>query len=156
MSRAMNGPTCPIPPLVDGPDWVNGGTFCIRHKREPNLYWAATSYGTQSDNPNLFVSMHSRSKFRVRGVDLGDDDKETVLIRNDAVVVTLVTAHPTWSQSKFYVARDPSNNQLILSTEIRTQWKFGDFFTKFGSANEGRSESNLVVNEDLADEWEFC
>lgn len=140
-----------FPNLVDGPDWVSGNTFFIRNKRQPQLYWAAVGGAATDLGPNLIVSTTFRSKFRVHSTE---GRSKAVLIREDRVTVSLVSSQN--SLRALYVVRGDAGLLALDSDE--KEWKFGDFFTRFGSVWVNKVEVLSVNDEDsdLGDEWEFC
>ncbi|KAK0631482.1 hypothetical protein B0T14DRAFT_490031 [Immersiella caudata] len=70
---------------VTGPDWVSGGTFFVRNRRQTGLYWCV--HGGW-----VHTSEEKRTKFRVEleEVPKGRKGDEMVLVREDRVVVSVV------------------------------------------------------------------
>jgi hypothetical protein len=147
----MGGRGWPIIPLVEGPDWVTGNTFFIRNKRQPTSYWstAKNRIVPKAPYPDLIVSSSTRYKFRICMVD--NKDEHTVLNRSDRITVSLLDRE--WVQTKLYVAL-AENNMLVLST-VKMEWKFGDFFSRFGTYYTNNQEY-LLASEGFGDEWELC
>lgn len=136
----------PIIPPLDGPDWVNNGTYFIRNKRQPKLYWYHVgSY--------IRVSDTRKTKFRIRDVDLDGDD-ESVLVRSDVVEISLLDN----GTNEMFLVKSKSG-RLMISLDPR-QWGFHRFLDGFGTMwkNEGDVEFEYVIatDADEADEWELC
>lgn len=70
----------PIIPHVQGPDRVSGMEVFIRSKRYPEKFWTLK-------NNSVVLSPTRRSKFRIE-LASNRDDRETLLIADDDVVLT--------------------------------------------------------------------
>lgn len=163
MSVLLNdggGRDWPIAPIVEGPDWVNGGSYFIRNKRQPNLYW-------YHFNGEIHVSERQKTKFRVIAVGKPELAKDAVLIGSDEVEI-----HPIETGSPnsmiLYVSTGGENisNKLLVSGAQKS-WKLNKLRDSFGTTWEqkGGSESiqELVtwcdpsnLENSNADHWELC
>ncbi|KAK3356813.1 hypothetical protein B0T25DRAFT_603399 [Lasiosphaeria hispida] len=153
---------------VTGPDWLSGGTFFIRNRRQPNLYWFL-------HREHVHVSDEGRTKFRVdmaKPTRQQQDLKQLVLIREDEVYVSIVTETTT-----SFVVRDDKKRYLGLAPNSSAgsprkvtpvidahPWTFGNLLCNsvgvIWEPEEGDGEEmrpHLAhMTEGGADEWELC
>ncbi|KAF1998463.1 hypothetical protein P154DRAFT_602891 [Amniculicola lignicola CBS 123094] len=151
-SQRFDWPVIAIP--AEGPDWVDGGAFFVRNKRQRTRYWFCAPDGS------IHVSTTHQTKFRIRRAagtsgqasTLAAGDLKQILIRKDMVTVQAIG-------SLFYVSI-PASGRLAQTAALVT-WSFGRFFAGLGARWEADSagvERLYVVgtNEDEGDEWELC
>lgn len=114
-----------IPNAVSGPDWVSGGDFFIRNRRQPELYWYL-------HETNIHISKDRRTKFRIKRV--GPSEREPVImIRNDKVTIQViadtVTPGAVEKNLMFLCIGGPKGNSIRL-TNSPVEWIFGSFVNK--------------------------
>ncbi|KAK0657749.1 hypothetical protein B0T16DRAFT_386232 [Cercophora newfieldiana] len=149
---------------VTGPDWFSGGTFFIRNRRQPQLYWCV-------HNSYVHTSTDRRTKFKVELEDPPKDtDAKMVLIRSDRVIVTVVEeAHGSLGERKYLGVEDFNNGAVSRLALVSTPhvWTFGDLVLKRvgvrwedvrdGSGNVTENRPTVVpMSEGGQDEWELC
>lgn len=135
----------PILPTLDGPDWVNNGTYFIRCTRQQNLFWHhAGDY--------VHVSGTQKTKFRVRAVDFGiDDEKGRVLIGSDRVVIS-----PVESSDLLFVGKMPGYKNVWVSQE-KQEWRFDSLLGGFKISWGIRGNAALQWTDiDDGDDFVLC
>jgi hypothetical protein len=154
-----------VPNQVTGPDWVSDGTYFIRNRRQPNLYWWV-------HDTHIHTSEQRRTKFRIRHEIPISTSQPSVLIRKDKVTVAAVTETVTSASVKENGAKYVSirkirgkSNCLVLATTPQT-WVFGDLINgqvgvRWGNEIEEEKDQSpkpLVVfaPDGGGDEWELC
>jgi hypothetical protein len=133
--------------LAVGPDWISGGCFFIRNRRQPNLYWWV-------DGQDIRTSDNKRTKFRIELLEppavTNGKQQPLVLVRKDRIKVTV----PTETGE---ICVDSDTGSLILANTTYP-WTFGDLINNnVGVRFEGDDEPELVLTASGAgDEWELC
>lgn len=140
---------CLVIPIVIGPDWVHNGSYFIRNKRQPDLYWYHL-------DGNIHVSRRQKTKFRISGARFEKDDR-TILIRSDLVEICPLEKNVLRLQ---YINGTTNHDKLSVSGSPGG-WRFGDFLGGFGTIWEGQGEMaqefvTWTSNGKDGDEWELC
>lgn len=150
-----------IPRLISGPDWLSGGTYFIRNRRQPSTYWwVSQGY--------IRPSEQRRTKFKIKLETESKESQPIVLTRKDKIVVTVVretTVSPEVRAGSTCVSVC-RGNRLTLSTRGESyQWTFGDLVSgKVGVEwpDEYPGEDSwlgtflaLMLNGG-GEEWELC
>jgi len=169
----------PIPNPVTGPDWVSGGTFFIRNRRQPRLYWFLH---TNKHSSHFHASEEGRTKFKIELAKTTRQQRELevrgqlVLVRDDLVKVSIVAETTTSSavlrdkMTYLGVATTSSANgtsvRKLAPVRDEHQWTFGQFLCgsvgviwEPETAIDGVLENTPVltyVTKEGADEWELC
>jgi hypothetical protein len=150
----------PMFPTISGPDWLSGGTYFIRNRRQPKIYWWA-------HDTHIHTSEQRRTKFLVRretetGIPavLNRPDKITV-----HVVAETVNSAAASKGTLFVAIRAPDSNCLHLKNTPHV-WTFGNFINRdvgvrWGKeikSEENEPEKSLLVymTGGGGDEWELC
>lgn len=110
---------------VSGPDWVSGGDFFIRNRRQPDLYW-------NIHDIHICTSVQRRTKFRIQKVKVEGEREPVIIIREDMVTIQVIPESVTSgavADGSIYVSTGNSNNRLAL-THVETKWKFGELVNK--------------------------
>jgi len=146
-----------IPNPVIGPDWVNGGTFFIRNRRQPDLYWVGRG-------EDILVHQYERSKIRIQSPQLNDADK--VLIRSDRVTLEILPhSMEEAAAGKKYIGKHRKLWRLMVTDEP-CEWSFGDLFKNFGVEFKALENSEVGMpviwqyvtynTAGTGEEWELC
>lgn len=158
-----------MPNQVNGPDWLSGGYFYIRNRRQPSLYWWV-------HGQHVHASENRRTKFRIQLCEPVPDinnQSPVVLVRKDKVQVEVVpeTATLTYamdSRKYLCIPDDLSQNTIacVMLSSTPYPWTFENLVCKQiglrwrnGTQDSGGiSEDPLLVlaGEPGADEWELC
>jgi hypothetical protein len=121
-----------IPTQVIGPDWVSGGEFFIRNRRQPNIYWWV-------HNACVRPSEQRRTKFHIQRSAASMRDP-VIMIREDKVTVRAipqtVTPAEVENYSMFISVGGTTGNALQLNN-VQWEWTFG-----------------LLLNKDVGVRWE--
>jgi hypothetical protein len=72
-----------IPNPVIGPDWISGGRFFIRNRREPSLYWCVR-------DSTVYASTHERSKFKITVRKGAHTVQPLVMVRDDEIFIEVL------------------------------------------------------------------
>lgn len=112
---------------VTGPDWVSGGSFFIRNRRQNDLYWYV-------HDDHIHTSNSHRSKFRITKTAPGNIDTDPlVLIRDDDVTVQAVKetlSSCITATSSEYVSIDGDTHRHLVIGATAGGWRFGAFLNK--------------------------
>ena len=149
---------------VTGPDWNSGGTFYIRNRRQPDLYWWV-------HERHLHASPHQRTKFRISAVSRAANSAQStpateVMIRDDTVTVEVMQPRQGAStQSQFLRhTRSPYVKIELTESASNAQWRFGTLVNRdvgvLWEVEQGDTTNQLrpflaVMDEDGGDEWEL-
>ncbi|KAK3369599.1 hypothetical protein B0T24DRAFT_362462 [Lasiosphaeria ovina] len=149
---------------VTGPDWLSGGCFFIRNRRQPNLYWGV--HGT-----HVHASESYRTKFRINLVG-NADSKGQVLIRKDQVTVSVVAETVTSSQGtgqrKEYLGASGGRLKVsdnpykwtfeeLVCNGIGVRWESDPAFPAGSISGAEQVQVPILWHmSDEADEWELC
>ncbi|KKO96954.1 hypothetical protein THAR02_10942 [Trichoderma harzianum] len=149
---------------VTGPDWVGGGSYFIRNRRQPNLYWWV-------HDTHIHTSEQRRTKFRIQQVihsDSGSGCCPPVLIRKDKITVDVipetVTSGAVAGGTQFVSIRNSNSNCLTLTNKPH-DWTFEELINKqvgvrWGNEipeEKGQARPLLVfMPNGGGDEWELC
>ncbi|CUS14773.1 unnamed protein product [Tuber aestivum] len=139
-------------PVISNPtigrDWITGGSYYIRNRRQPNLYW-------YREGVRIVISTNRRTQFRIKDVDFDD---ERVLIKKDEVTIEPLNSlgHPTGD----YVVKNGDGQKLSVGA-TRQVWDFSDLFDGVGVTWTGEDGSSSDIQfatslPDVGDEWELC
>lgn len=135
-------------PIDTAPDWVHEGTYFIRNKRQPKLYW----YHFEGA---VHISETQKTKFRVRGTAFAKGEKK-VLIRSDVVEFRPVDKGCSKTP---YLTQEHESTRIKVSWDKRV-WKFGDLVGGFGTtwekAGDTVHELLTTATDDEGDNWELC
>lgn len=114
-----------IPNPVSGPDWVSGGDFFIRNRRQPDLYWYL-------NDTYINTSTQRRTKFRIQRTTPGKREP-TIMIREDKVTIQVIpetiTSGVAANNIIFIAVGGPRGNSLQL-TNFQREWTFGSLVNK--------------------------
>ncbi|KAK0635984.1 hypothetical protein B0T17DRAFT_517809 [Bombardia bombarda] len=161
-----------IPNPVTGPDWLDGGCFFIRNRRQPDQYWFV-------HNNHLHTSESRRDKFcitvskpaTIRGhPQQRQPEGPLVLIREDSVTVSVVletTASTTVTRDNKYISIENGRDctSVLVVNHIPYVWKFGELMCR--SIGVRWEDERDAYGRELpmpllkpmtygADEWELC
>lgn len=160
----------PIPNLVNGPDWLDGGYFYIRNRRQPSLYWWVHGM-------HVHASEKRRTKFRIQlcePVHGINNQSPVVLVRKDKVQVEVVpetaTSTSVMDSRKYLRIPDdssPNTTSCVMLSSAPYPWTFENLVCKqigvrwrneTPQDSDGVGEDLLLVptGEPGADEWELC
>ncbi|GAB1318332.1 hypothetical protein MFIFM68171_08542 [Madurella fahalii] len=163
------GYVSPLPNQVSGPDWLSGGYFYIRNRRQPSLYWWV-------HGQHVHASEKRRTKFRIELCEQVPDisnNSPVVLVRKDKVQVEVVpeTATPTYViDSRQYLGipinSSPNTTPYVILSSTPYHWIFEDLVCKkIGVRWRNEKQDSGSFKEDPllvltgvpgADEWELC
>ncbi|KAF2757482.1 hypothetical protein EJ05DRAFT_529186 [Pseudovirgaria hyperparasitica] len=121
-------------------DHISGGTFYVRSKSEPSLYWWAAETGGR-----IYATRQGRTRFQIR-IDAEDDRSKTVMIKSDRVV--LCAAH----DPKLKVSTEAG--ELCLDKHSDS-FDFGDFKHRFLAGGMYDKEVVKRVDFGFGEEWEL-
>ncbi|KAL7276573.1 hypothetical protein RUND412_000415 [Rhizina undulata] len=139
----------PVIPAVSGPDYVHNGTFFIRNKRQPNLYW-------YSFEGSIRVSDRQKTKFRI-GSSTIEQSLQKIMIRDEEVEIRTLDNRSNPS----YVTRGSNGSSVLqVCSDTSERWPFRNFQGRFGTTWEDRGHGvqefvRYTEGED-GDEWELC
>lgn len=144
-----------VAPTVEGPDWVHNGTYFIRNKRQPNLYW-------YHFNGEINVSERQKTKFRVVRTAF-ETDKQTVIIGSDTVEIFPIESGNAKSTIQYVSIGNNGSNKLLVSG-VPKPWTFSDLRNRFGTIWEQKGDSSSIQElvtwsnpeNDDGDHWELC
>lgn len=135
-------------PIDTAPDWVNEGTYFIRNKRQPRLYW----YHFEGA---IHISDTQKTKFRVRGTAFEKGEKK-ILIRSDEVEFRPLDKSQLRTP---YLTKEHGSNMVRISWDARV-WKFGDLVGGFGTTWEKKGDTVhellTCATDEEGDNWELC
>ncbi|KAK4443181.1 hypothetical protein QBC34DRAFT_478348 [Podospora aff. communis PSN243] len=149
---------------VTGPDWVSGGTFFVRNRRQRELYWCV-------HGGYVHTSEEKRTKFRVELEETPEGQEgKMVLVRGDRVVVSVVQEAYSveLGDRKYLGVEDFDGGQVSRLALVSTPhvWTFGDLVLKKvgvrwedvrdGSGNVESRPTLVPMSEGGEDEWELC
>lgn len=146
---------------VHGPDWVSGGDYFIRNRRQPELYWHV-------HDAHIHTSSHQRTKFHIEKVKTRGEREPVVLIREDMVTIRAIPETVTsWAvaNGSTYVSINSDNTQLSL-VKNEVTWKFGELvngkvgvrWENEGGAREDSTDAKAFLVQMTSgggDEWEL-
>lgn len=110
---------------VTGPDWVSGGDFFIRNRRQPNLYW-------NIHDTHIRTSVQRRTKFRIQKLKVKGEREPVIMIRKDTVTIQAIPETVTSAAvaaGSIYVSTEGPGGRLVLSP-VETKWIFGELVNK--------------------------
>ncbi|KAL7272927.1 hypothetical protein RUND412_004248 [Rhizina undulata] len=152
MAMLMNdwgGRDWPIIPAVVGSDWIHNGTFFIRNKRQPNLYWHCF-------DGSIFVSDSRKTKFRIGSSNI-EQSLRKVMIRDDEVQIR--TLDNRYNPS-FVTRGINGDSALQVCSDSSQRWPFRNFLNRFGTRWENIDNVNrervIYTEGEDGDEWELC
>jgi len=139
----------------DGADWINGGAFFIRNRRKEiqNQYW-------HWNGSIIEVCTTRRTKFIVRAIAMNRDEKQ-VMIRTDKVTIEVID---DTGATNTHFLEPCSTNAVVVASDKRHEWNFGDFFSSFGTNLHATpktemtgytSKHAIVYAPAIADSWEL-
>jgi len=129
LSNADGGTIWPlIPNPVQGPDWISGGEFFIRNRRQPNLFWYIW------DN-HILTSESRRTKFSVKISGTSDTEPDPmVMIRADKVsvraILDTVSTDALTPHNAIYVSIAKSGRSYLEMSVEYKEWGFGELVNK--------------------------
>ena len=152
---------------AQGPDWISGGAFFLRSRRQPQLYWCVhQSY--------VHLSTDRRSKFRIDIIP-GDGEEDPkgkkVFILSDRVMVTVVQeTHSGYLGDKKYVGVEDFDSEKTSRLALVSRphpFTFDELVRSLVGVRweEQRDAGGNVVeqrptlapmSEGGAEEWELC
>ncbi|KAI5842236.1 hypothetical protein BZA05DRAFT_412418 [Tricharina praecox] len=146
-----------------GPDWISGGEYFIRNRRQPNLYWYVWAN-------QIRTSVSRRTKFCItRTGTFSDADRApVVLVRLDkvsvrAVAETLTPGAINPDNRKYVSVSERPTNHLEMSAKD-THWEFGTLVNKvvgvmWDTCSDATWESEVPLVTYMpgggGDEWEL-
>lgn len=143
LSDASGGDWHPVP-ISDQLDWVHEGTYFIRNKRQPQLYWYYPGGSV------IHLSETQKTKFRVCGTAFAKGERK-YLIRSDEVEFRRIDESRT-----SYLSKNPGSNTVRISYDARA-WKFGDLLGGFSTTYGIMGNGILACATDGdGDNWELC
>ncbi|KAA8915047.1 hypothetical protein FN846DRAFT_770585 [Sphaerosporella brunnea] len=143
-----------IPNPIAGPDWVSGGEFFIRNRRQPSIYWCV-----YADDAHLYASDTRRTKFIVQ-TTASNLRNPAVMVRDDKVTIQTIPetiGNVACDCVSAYVAiGDPKGNSLTLSN-VAYEWKFGGLLNKNVGVKWESDDTARLMHMPLrgGDEWEL-
>ncbi|KAL7270026.1 hypothetical protein RUND412_007279 [Rhizina undulata] len=148
---------------ITGPDWVSGGHFFIRNRRQPNIYWWV-------HDTHIHASEQQRSKFRVTALKIQDVRSPVILVRQDTITVEVIPETVTSdavANGATYVAVQGSRSGRLEVTGVKSEWSFESLLCK--DVGVRWEKEQCFVKSSLAaapwlihmpngggDEWELC
>jgi hypothetical protein len=150
---------------VIGPDWISGGAFFIRNRREPTLYWFV-----HKDN-TIRASHEDRTKFRIASFNNQNVNEKNVLIRDDPIIINALR-RPNVGQVNTTITSSRCSRLKLGINNTGKHWKFeifintfgvqiGDEYDVYGEVTGKKGKYVTVMNEDpqaeqdWEDEWEL-
>ena len=117
-----------IPNPVQGPDWISGGEFFIRNRRQPNIFWYIW------DN-HILTSESRRTKFSVKISGTSDTEPDPmVMIRADKVsvraILDTVSTDALTPHNAIYVSIAKSGRSYLEMSVEYKEWGFGELVNK--------------------------
>lgn len=148
-----------------GPDWISGGAFFIRNRREPTLYWFV-----HKDN-TIRASHEDRTKFRIASFNNQNVNEKNVLIRDDPIIINALR-RPNVGQVNTTITSSRCSRLKLGINNTGKHWKFeifintfgvqiGDEYDVYGEVTGKKGKYVTVMNEDpqaeqdWEDEWEL-
>lgn len=139
----------PIIPVVDGPDWLHNGTYCIRSKRRPDRYWSC-------DSSLVFITDSRSYRFRICRVNftIGDSD---VLVRSDRIHI--IPLHYSNGET-MYVGTVDEKSSAVGDTRLIVRakpvdWAFGELLGGFRESPPGLVPNIKWTGSNDGDDWEL-
>ncbi|KAM7219524.1 hypothetical protein V8F06_005079 [Rhypophila decipiens] len=160
--------------LTTGPDWVDGGTYFIRNRRQPKIYWAVLPRGSMYRNRLICATSNNKTKFRIA---LDREELSQAMMESQGPLILtntgIVTVNVVWESAPDSVALPGDESYVgLLDThpdfrsipklglvDRKCTWVFGDllcnmvgevYLPSVGACGLGK------MTQGGHDEWELC
>ncbi|KAK4213720.1 hypothetical protein QBC37DRAFT_400244 [Rhypophila decipiens] len=160
--------------LTPGPDWIDGGTYFIRNRRQPKIYWGVLPRGPTYRNRLICATYSNKTKFKIA---LDREELSQAMIETQGRLILtntdIVTVNVVWESAPDSVALPGDESYVgLLDThpdfrsipklglvDRKCTWVFGDllcnmvgevYLPSVGACGLGK------MTQGGHDEWELC